>query len=123
MERSKLCFAPRKPGTGWSGANKQRVEKLLAAELMTSAGLARVEAAKRDGSWQRLDAAEALEVPLTWRPSLPRCHRYFGGFPRSVKRGILEWILNAKRPATRSKRIEETALPAANNLRVNQGRK
>jgi uncharacterized protein YdeI (YjbR/CyaY-like superfamily) len=40
-----------------------------------------------------------------------------------VKRNILEWIGNAKTPATRSKRIEETARLAAVNERANQWRK
>ncbi|MEM6337583.1 MAG: YdeI/OmpD-associated family protein, partial [Bacteroidota bacterium] len=41
-------------------------------------------------------------------------------FPRSTRRGILEWILNAKRPATRAKRIEETARLAQQGKRANQ---
>jgi uncharacterized protein YdeI (YjbR/CyaY-like superfamily) len=42
----------------------------------------------------------------------------FQGFPKSVKRGILEWILNAKRPETRQKRIEKTVLDSASNIRT-----
>ena len=49
-------FAPRKAGTGRSKLNKERVEKLIKAELMTPAGLAKIEAAKKDGSWNALDA-------------------------------------------------------------------
>jgi hypothetical protein len=30
-ERAMLWFAPRKPGTGWSRLNKERIEGLLAA--------------------------------------------------------------------------------------------
>ncbi|MEM1097131.1 MAG: YdeI/OmpD-associated family protein, partial [Bacteroidota bacterium] len=37
-----------------------------------------------------------------------------------AKRGILEWILNAKRAATRAKRIAETARLAQDNIRANQ---
>ena len=62
-ERSLLWFAPRKPRTGWSKLNKDRVERLIAQELMMPAGLAKVEAAKQDGSWNALDAIEALEIP------------------------------------------------------------
>lgn len=42
-------------------------------------------------------------------------------FPRSVRRGILEWILDANRPETRAKRIAETASAAAAGRRANQG--
>lgn len=125
-ERAMLWFAPRKPGTGWSGPNKERAERMSAAGLMTPAGLARVEAAKRDGSWSALDAVEALEVPSDLVAALgahPSAAGYFEAFPRSVKRGILEWIANARTPETRARRIEETARLAAENIRANQWRK
>jgi uncharacterized protein YdeI (YjbR/CyaY-like superfamily) len=57
-ERAMLWFAPRKSGSGWSKPNKIRVEALLEGGLMTPAGLAKVEAAKQDGSWYALDAVE-----------------------------------------------------------------
>jgi uncharacterized protein YdeI (YjbR/CyaY-like superfamily) len=122
-ERSMLWFAPRKPGTGWSRINKARVERLLAAGRMQPAGLAKVEAAKRDGSWARLDAVEALALPDDLVAALARyadARRHFDAFPRSTRRGILEWILNAKRPETRANRVEETARLAARNGRANQ---
>jgi uncharacterized protein YdeI (YjbR/CyaY-like superfamily) len=46
----------------------------------------------------------------------------FEAFPRSVKRGILEWITLAKKPETRAKRIKEPAWLAAQNIRANQWR-
>ncbi|GIK54598.1 MAG: hypothetical protein BroJett015_02610 [Chloroflexota bacterium] len=62
-DRTMLRFTPRKPGSGWSKPNKERVEHLIAARLMTSAGLEKIEAAKQDGSWDSLDAIERLEIP------------------------------------------------------------
>jgi uncharacterized protein YdeI (YjbR/CyaY-like superfamily) len=122
-ERSMVWFAPRKRGTGWSKLNKERVERLLAQGLIMPAGLAKIEAAKADGSWNALDAVEALEVPPDLEQALARddaAKQNFEAFPRSVKRGILEWIAAAKKPATRAKRVEETAQLAAQNLRANQ---
>jgi uncharacterized protein YdeI (YjbR/CyaY-like superfamily) len=124
--RSMLWFAPRKPGTGWSKPNKTRIARLTAAGSMLPAGLAKVEAAKRDGSWTKLDAVEALEVPPDLAAALkrhPPAAEHFEAFPRSVKRGILEWIVQAKRAETRAKRIDETATLAARNERANQWRK
>lgn len=124
-ERALLWFAPRKAGTGWSKINKERVTKLLAADLIAPAGLAKIEAAKQDGSWRALDSVEALEVPPDLAMALaenPPAADYFAAFPRSVKRGILEWINNAKRPETRAKRVSETATLAATNKRANQWR-
>jgi uncharacterized protein YdeI (YjbR/CyaY-like superfamily) len=96
-----LWLAPRKPKTGWSRPNKERVERMLAAGLMAPAGLATVEAAKQDGSWTKLDGVEELEMPPDLAAALaakPPARANFDAFPRSVKRGILEWIANAKRP-------------------------
>jgi uncharacterized protein YdeI (YjbR/CyaY-like superfamily) len=124
-ERSLQWFAPRKAGTGWSRPNKERVERLVAAGLMAPAGLAKVEAARRDGSWNALDAVEALEIPPDLRAALaayPEAAGHFEGFPRSVKRSILEWIASAKKLETRAKRVEETARLAARNERANQWR-
>lgn len=50
----------------------------------------------------------------------PGAAKNFDAFPPSTKRGILEWIGNAKTPATRTKRLIETASLAAKNIRANQ---
>jgi uncharacterized protein YdeI (YjbR/CyaY-like superfamily) len=124
-ERSMLWFAPRKAGSNWSKSNKERVERLIAAGLMTPAGLAKIEAAKADGSWNVLDSVEALEIPPDLDAALGsyrEAGQNFGAFPRSVKRAILEWIANAKKPETRAKRVEETARLAQDNIRANQWR-
>lgn len=62
-ERTMLYFAPRKPSSGWSKPNKERVERLIEEGRMTPAGLEKVEAAKGDGSWSALDTVERLELP------------------------------------------------------------
>lgn len=124
-ERSMLWFAPRKAGTGWSRINKERIERLEQAGLLAPAGRAKIEAAKKDGSWNALDGVEALEIPPDLSQALaanPAAEQHFAAFPRSAKRGILEWIANAKRPATRASRIEETVTLAAENKRANQWR-
>jgi uncharacterized protein YdeI (YjbR/CyaY-like superfamily) len=124
-ERSMLWFAPRKGKTGWSKPNKERVERLVKAGLMQPAGWAKVEQAKTDGSWSLLDAVEELQVPrdlLEALARLPPAEQNFLNFPRSAKRGILEWVLQAKRPETRTARIQETARLAQLNQRANQWR-
>ena len=124
-ERTMLWFAPRKAGSNWARSNKERVERLVAAGLMAPAGLAKVAAAKEDGSWYALDAIENLELPPDLAAALaanPAAQGCFEAFPRSAKRGILEWIGNAKRPETRARRIDETVTLAAENRRANQWR-
>ena len=124
--RAAQYFSPRRQGSGWSQSNKKRIERVVAAGLIEPAGVASIEAAKRDGSWSRLDAAEALDIPRDLASAFRRyagSARHFHGFPPGVKRGILQWIAAAKRPETRANRIDETARLAAGNLRANQGRR
>lgn len=123
--RTMLWFAPRTPRSGWSRPNKVRVEKLLAAGLMAPAGLAVIEAAKANGAWTLLDDVEDLVVPGDLAAAFaahPPAAEHWEAFPRSAKRGILEWIVQAKRPETRARRIAETAEKAALNERANQWR-
>jgi uncharacterized protein YdeI (YjbR/CyaY-like superfamily) len=125
QERTMLYFAPRKPGSGWSRLNKERVARMIQAGRMTAAGQAKVDAAKADGSWKALDAVEDLIVPDDLAAAFaqyPGAATYWEAFPRSVKRSILEWIQAAKRGATRAKRVDETARLAQRNERANQWR-
>jgi uncharacterized protein YdeI (YjbR/CyaY-like superfamily) len=124
-ERTMLLLSPRKPRSAWSAANKARVAQLALAGLMSLAGLAVVEAAKKDGSWDFLDDVERLEVPADLAEALaayPEAAQHFSAFPRSVRRAILEWIKQAKQPETRVKRVLETAALASENKRANQYR-
>lgn len=48
--------------------------------------------------------------------------RHFRSFPPSVRRGIIGWIGEARRPETRAKRIAETARLAAMKIPINNWR-
>lgn len=121
--RSALLCTPRKPGSGWSKVNKVRLERLLDEGLVTPQGLSLIDAAKADGSWSRLDDVDALIVPDDLAAALaarPAARANFDAFPPSARRGILEWILNAKRLETRASRVNETAELAQQNIRALQ---
>lgn len=120
---SALLCTPRKPGSGWSRVNKERVARLLAADLVAPAGLVAIERAKTDGSWSKLDHVDELAVPddlAQALDALPPARQRFDAFPPSARRGILEWISAAKTSPTRSNRIDETARLAQRNERANQ---
>jgi len=124
-ERTMQWFSPRKRGSGWARSNKLRIERLLADGLMAEAGLARIEEARRDGSWTRLDAVEDLLVPDDLAAALadhPGAAERWEGFPPSVRRAALGWIVQAKRPETRARRVTETARLAARGERPGPSR-
>ncbi|MFN6477059.1 YdeI/OmpD-associated family protein [Nostoc sp. DedQUE07] len=117
-ERYMQIFTPRKSKSVWSKLNKQYIEELIEQGLMTTVGLEKIEAAKQDGSWNSLDAIEALIIPLDLKQVLeanPTAKGYFEAFNNSSKKNILFWIDSAKRPETRLKRIEQTVNSAAIN--------
>jgi uncharacterized protein YdeI (YjbR/CyaY-like superfamily) len=122
-ERSRQYYAPRNPRSGWARTNKARVERLIAEGRMAPAGLAAIERAKENGSWTLLDDVENLVVPPDLAAALaasPPAAEHWDAFPRSARRAILEWIVQARRPETRAARIAETAAAAARNERANQ---
>lgn len=121
-ERSKLLFTPRKPKSVWSRPNKERIERLMESGAMTEAGLAKIERAKADGSWNALDASDNLEMPDDLRRRLAvdaKAEKNWEGFSDSVKKAILYWLGTAKRSETRSLRVEKIVSMAAIGKRAN----
>jgi uncharacterized protein YdeI (YjbR/CyaY-like superfamily) len=107
-ERTALLFTPRRPGSGWSRTNKVRLARLLKEGLMKPAGLAKIAAAKRDGSWTLLDSVEALEMPVDLRKALGASGaRKFEALTPGRQKEHLRALVTAKRPETRTKRIAE----------------
>lgn len=106
-------FTPRRDDSKWSLANKRRVEQLMRKGLMTEHGLKKVEAAKRSGSWDvpvqrpKMD----FEMPAEFSEALrdnPEAEKAFNNLAPSHQKQYLAWIITAKRPETRKKRIAES---------------
>ena len=116
-------FSQRKPKSNWSKINKEMVAWLEASGKMFPQGAKMVALAKRTGTWDALNKVDKLVIPDDLEEEFARfagAKANFEAFPPSVRRGILEWILNAKRAPTRQKRIRETAEKAARNERAAQ---
>ncbi len=89
---------------------------------MTSAGMQKIEAAKKDGSWEKFDNLygdpDQMEIPNDLQKAFVKNKKagiHFTSFPPSTRRQFLYWIDNAKRPETRAARIKQTVLMAAAN--------
>jgi uncharacterized protein YdeI (YjbR/CyaY-like superfamily) len=109
-------FCKRKPKSTWSKINKEKVQKLMEQGLMTPAGLACIETAQQNGSWTLLDDVEALVIPLDLEQEFrnnPDAGAFFQSLSKSSKKAILHWVVMAKRPETRQKRIAEIIAKAA----------
>ena len=121
-DRSRVLMTPRKPKSVWSKPNKERVEKMVAAGRMTNIGLAKIEQAKMDGSWNTLDSSDKLEVPKDLKTAFSAdktAKKNWDGFAPSAKKAILYWLGTAKREETRKARVEKIVSMAAINKRAN----
>ncbi len=103
-------FTPRNPKSVWSALNKRYIIELTSNNLMHESGLAKIEIAKQNGSWIALDNVENEVVPKDLQTQFIKNKRAFTNytnFAPSYRKGYLYWLNQAKREATREKRISE----------------
>ena len=114
-ERYKQRYTPRNERSVWSAANKSRIAKLVSEGRLEAPGLAKIEAAKKNGWWDRSSdpdrVGRATEPPADLLEALaanPRAAAAFEGCSPAEKRLWALWVLSAKKPETRTRRIAET---------------
>jgi uncharacterized protein YdeI (YjbR/CyaY-like superfamily) len=103
-----IRFSPRRPKSIWSQVNIKRVEELKAEGRMHSAGLAAYEA--RDPERQNRYSSENRNAALSPRDEKRfrgnrRAWENFSAFPLSYRRPAIWWVVSAKRPETRERRL------------------
>lgn len=116
-------FTKRKPKSGWSKINKAKIKRLTDEGLMMPAGIESINIAKQNGSWSVLDTVEKLTIPKDLSIALKahaEANKFFSGLSKSVRKAMLYWIVSAKRPETRAKRITELAKLAAQKKKPRQ---
>jgi uncharacterized protein YdeI (YjbR/CyaY-like superfamily) len=114
-ERYMQKWTPRKLDSVWSAANKERIKKLTAEGRMAAPGKAKVSAARRNGSWNKLSDIDRIgrppEIPEDLNAALaanPAVKEKFDGLAPSQKKLWAWWIISAKKPETRTRRVAET---------------
>lgn len=119
-DRAMMWFAPRRKGSVWTRINKGRIARLEAAGLMEPAGAAAVALAIESGTWTLMDPVEDRVVPDDLAAAFdrhPGSREHWESWSPSAQKAILAWIVLAKRPETRSARVETTAEKAARGER------
>lgn len=118
---TELLLTPRRPNSTWAASNKARVTRLVDAGLMTPPGLRAIEVARRNGSWEALDAVERGEVPDDLSAALdavPAARHFFDALPPSARRMHVWFVVSAKRPETRARRIAAVVAAAGEGRRA-----
>ena len=115
-------ITPRRTGSNWSARNVARVEALRVEGRMRPAGEAAFAARREDrtaiysfdGSWAFDDAAEAvLRADADgWA--------YWEAQPRGYRRLGTTWVMSAKRPETRERRLRQLVEACAAGRRLPQ---
>jgi uncharacterized protein YdeI (YjbR/CyaY-like superfamily) len=122
-DRYKQFFTKRKPTSVWSKVNKNKIKQLESEGKIMPAGFASIAIAKENGSWSILDEVEELIVPKDLEMAFEihaNSKEYFETLSNSIKKAILQWLVLAKRPETRQKRIEEIASLASQQQKPKQ---
>jgi uncharacterized protein YdeI (YjbR/CyaY-like superfamily) len=102
-------FTPRRPSSHWSAVNVAKVEKLRAEGRMRAAGEAAF-ARRRDGRTanysyeQRRDPQLEPEQEARFKANAA-AWEYFVSRPPSYRRPAIWWVVSAKKPETRERRL------------------
>jgi uncharacterized protein YdeI (YjbR/CyaY-like superfamily) len=102
-------LTPRRPRSSWSKKNCALAESLIADGRMHAPGLAQVEAARRDGRWERAYAGSAeMTIPDDFLAALKEnvaAKIFYATLDRRNLFAIYHRVHSAKKPETRTKRI------------------
>jgi uncharacterized protein YdeI (YjbR/CyaY-like superfamily) len=104
-------FTPRNEKSKWSELNKKRIEKLIKDKRITEFGLAKIETAKRNGTWDKPDRQKIeLNIPAEFQLALAqnkKARENFNQLAVTYQKQYIGWIAVAKKQETRVKRIKE----------------
>jgi uncharacterized protein YdeI (YjbR/CyaY-like superfamily) len=108
-ERFTQRFTPRRKGSNWSAINIAKVSALTTQGRMRPAGLAAFEARSDERSAvysyeQRHAATLAAEDEARFRAD-ESAWRWFENAPASYRTAAKYWVVTAKRPETRARRL------------------
>ncbi len=118
--KRKQYFCQRNKKSVWSALNKKYIKELTKAGLMHESGLEKIEIGKQNGSWTALDDVEKGIIPKELQQAFdknPKAFDNYNNFAPSYRKGYLSWLNQAKRAATREKRITEIIKFCSNNIK------
>jgi uncharacterized protein YdeI (YjbR/CyaY-like superfamily) len=120
-ERYTNRFTPRRAGSNWSAINIAKVEALEAEGRMLPAGRRAFEARdpRKSGiySYEQAHAALEPEAEAAFRANAD-AWTWFEGQAPSYRRVAIYWVVSAKRPETRARRLATLIADSAASRRI-----
>ena len=115
-------FTPRRPKSIWSKVNCDKATALIAEGRMQPEGIRQVELAKADGRWESAyESQSKINVPDDFQSELDKNQKakdFFSTLNSINRYAILFRIHSAKKPATRSARINKFIEMLSNNQKI-----
>ena len=115
-------FTPRRPKSIWSKVNCDKATALMAEGRMQPAGIRQVELAKADGRWdQAYESQSKITIPADFQSELDKNQKardFFSTLDSINRYTILFRIQTAKKPETRSARIQKFIEMLSKNQRI-----
>jgi uncharacterized protein YdeI (YjbR/CyaY-like superfamily) len=107
--RYRIRFTPRKSGSHWSNINIRRVAELTKTRRMKAAGLkafaARSKARSGRASYEQRSAAKFASQDIKEFRKNAAAWNYYGTVPPGYRQLVTYWVISAKKPETRDKRL------------------
>ncbi len=104
-------FTPRRAGSVWSKLNRARATRAIETSRMTRFGLAKIQAAKRSGTWEQTRPALAMKLPKEFVLALAqntKARETFDRLAPTYQKHFAGWIVTAKRAETQAQRVKES---------------
>ena len=119
-------FLPRTAKSIWSKINRDKALALIANRKMKTAGLAAVQAAKKNGQWRvAYDSPKGAKVPPDFQAALdasPKAQEFFLNLDNANRYAVLFRIQTVKKADTRARKIREFIAMLERNERIHEPR-
>jgi len=115
-------FTPRKPTSNWSAVNVRRVEELTEQRRMRAAGLKAFRERREDKtatySYEQRHQAKLDPAQERRFRSKQQAWEWFQTQPKGYRTTAVYWVMSAKRPETRERRLTTLIEDSENGRRV-----
>ncbi|MBT8069218.1 MAG: YdeI/OmpD-associated family protein [Gammaproteobacteria bacterium] len=115
-------FSPRKAKSKWTPLNIQRARKMIEAGKMTEAGLVSFrQRLEYDEKFLQARTQKKLELPAEMEAAIKLNEAAWNNFKQlapGYRKQYVGWLVSAKKPATRTRRLEEAIRLLARNKKL-----
>jgi uncharacterized protein YdeI (YjbR/CyaY-like superfamily) len=121
-DRTMQLISPRKT-QHWARTYKIRAQRLIQNGQMQESGFLSIEGSKQAGLWDFMNEVDDLKIPDDLAARMNEYQdtaQQFAALAVSYRRNVLRWLISAKKPVTREKRVAQITVSTAKKERIPQ---